>query len=81
MPAGALPGHTVTLAGKGPEHPDRLSGSVQVVAVQLPHPRFDRQGIVMFGSFCTSAVHLSLRYFVSAVQNVANDLSGGGGLL
>ncbi len=44
MPPGAPPGHTVDFGGKGAEHPDKLPGSVRVVAVQLAHPRFERQG-------------------------------------
>lgn len=44
LPAGVLPGHVVNLAGKGTEHPNRLPGSVQVVAVQIAHPRFERLG-------------------------------------
>lgn len=44
MPKGVLPGHTVTLSGKGTEHPNKLPGSIQVVAVQLAHPRFERRG-------------------------------------
>jgi len=44
MPPGVLPGHTVNFGGKGMEHPDKLPGSVRVVAVQQPHPRFERQG-------------------------------------
>lgn len=44
MPPGVLPGHTVTLAGKGTEHPNKLPGSVRIVAVQLAHPRFERRG-------------------------------------
>lgn len=44
MPPGVLPGHTVTLAGEGTEHPNKLAGSVRVVAVQIAHPRFDRRG-------------------------------------
>ncbi|CAM9756118.1 unnamed protein product [Pylaiella littoralis] len=44
MPAGVLPGHTVTFGGKGTEHPNKKAGSVRVVAVQSPHPRFEREG-------------------------------------
>eukprot|EP00752_Nemacystus_decipiens_P008329 g7444.t1 len=44
VPPGVLPGHTVTFAGKGTEHPNKLPGSVRVVAVQLAHPRFERRG-------------------------------------
>ena len=44
MPPGVLPGHTVTLAGEGTEHPNKLPGSIRVVAVQLAHPRFERRG-------------------------------------
>eukprot|EP00903_Cladosiphon_okamuranus_P013217 g12328.t1 len=44
MPPGVLPGHTVVLAGKGMEHPNKLPGSIRVVAVQLAHPRFERRG-------------------------------------
>lgn len=46
MPAGVLPGHTVTFGGKGTEHPNKKAGSVRVVAVQSPHPRFEREGDV-----------------------------------
>ncbi|CAM9524255.1 unnamed protein product [Ectocarpus fasciculatus] len=44
LPAGVLPGHAVNLAGKGTEHPDKLAGSIHVVAVQVAHPRFERLG-------------------------------------
>lgn len=44
MPPGVLPGHVVTLPGKGTEHPNKLPGSIHVVAVQLAHPRFERRG-------------------------------------
>ena len=45
MDPGVLPGHKITFAGKGVEHPDKTPGSLQVVAVQLPHARFEREGI------------------------------------
>ena len=44
MPAGVLPGHTITFAGKGAQHPGQLDGNLRVVAVQLPHARFEREG-------------------------------------
>lgn len=47
MPPGVLPSHTVTIAGKGTEHPSKLPGSIRVVAVQLAHPRFERRGECM----------------------------------
>ncbi|CAM9679834.1 unnamed protein product, partial [Hapterophycus canaliculatus] len=44
MPAGVLPGHTVHFGGQGTQHPDKLPGNVRVIATQLSHPRFERQG-------------------------------------
>lgn len=56
MPAGVLPGHRVTFPGKGTEHPTKKAGSVQVVAVQLAHPRFEREGA------CASVVESLYRH-------------------
>lgn len=64
MPPGVLPGHTVTFGGKGTEHPDKLAGSVRVVAVQQAHPRFERQGEAGFQQYNarrTQGVFLSLQ--------------------
>ncbi|CAN0029337.1 unnamed protein product, partial [Laminaria digitata] len=44
MPAGVLPRHTISISGKGAQHPDQLDGNLRFVAVQLPHARFEREG-------------------------------------
>lgn len=62
MPAGAVPGHTVTIGGRGYEHPDKTPGNVRVVAVQLGHPRFDREG-----ASPANIVRLSRLYFRRSV--------------
>lgn len=45
IPPGAPFGHTVTLNGKAHQYPGKVDGALRVVAILLPHPRFERQGI------------------------------------
>ena len=50
MPAGVLPGHTITFGGKGAQHPGQRDGNLRFVAVLLPHARFEREGEKKIGS-------------------------------
>lgn len=71
LPAGVLPGHTVTLAGKGTEHPDKLPGSIQVVAVQVAHPRFERLGGARTVHFVTPSIIALCNVHVSVIAQAA----------